>query len=232
MIQKKIEKEIEETLSLGAVIHKRVTTLPPGLDVNDFRPAEKDLYDSVSRELFTQLANINLIKNKFSDQQSKKLHKAMRIVHPDLTETELEQKVEDAIMNDDDILCDSSQMFAQQIIDDRYKREEAKIALMYAKEQKKELEQIERSIAQLHQMSVDLAALVQSQQEILDQMEASISNAVQDSAKGLKMLEVAESSRISARKKKIIIGVIIVVAIGITVLTIAGITAGVICLCG
>ena len=76
---KKIEKEIEETLKLAAIIHKRVTTLPPGLDVNDFRPAEKDLYDSVSRELFTQLANINTIKTKYSDQQSKKLHKAMRI---------------------------------------------------------------------------------------------------------------------------------------------------------
>ena len=63
-------------------------------------------------------------------------------MHPDLTEQELEQKVDDAIMNDDDILADSSQMFAQQIIDDRYKREEAKIALMYAKEQKKELEQV------------------------------------------------------------------------------------------
>ena len=81
-------------------------------------------------------------------------------------------------------------------------------------------------------MSVDLAALVQGQQEILNQMEASISNAVTDSVKGLKMLEVAESSRISARKKKIIIGVIIAVAIGVTVLTIAGITAGVICLMG
>ena len=52
-------------------------------------------------------------------------------------------------MNDDSSFSDSSSMFAQQIVDDRYKREEAKIALMYAREQKKELEQVERSIAQV-----------------------------------------------------------------------------------
>lgn len=80
-------------------------------------------------------------------------------------------------------------------------------------------------------MSVDLAALVQGQGEILDQMEVSISSAVKDSVKGLKMLEVAESHKISARKKKIIIGIIIGVAVGVTVLTIVGVTAGVIALC-
>jgi t-SNARE complex subunit (syntaxin) len=80
-------------------------------------------------------------------------------------------------------------------------------------------------------MSVDLAALVQGQGEILDQMEVSIGNAVADSVKGLKMLEVAEAHKISSRKKKIIIGVIIAVVVAVTIITIVGITAGVICLC-
>ena len=52
--------------------------------------------------------------------------------------------MEMALLEGDDLINDSSQMFAQQIIDDRYKREEAKIALMYAREQKKELEQVNR----------------------------------------------------------------------------------------
>lgn len=90
---------------------------------------------------------------------------------------------------------------------------------------------IEKSIAQLHQMSVDLAALVQGQGEILDQMEVSIGNAVADSVKGLKMLEVAEAHKISSRKKKIIIGVIVAVVVAVTIITIAGVAAGVICLC-
>jgi t-SNARE complex subunit (syntaxin) len=148
-----------------------------------------------------------------------------------MTDEEIERKMDEAIMEGGDLLADSSQMFAAQIIDDRYKREEAKIALMYAKEQRKELEQIERSIAQLHQMSVDLAALVQGQGDILDQMEVSIGSAVADSIKGLKMLEVAEGHKISSRKKKIIIGIIVGVVIGVTVLTIVGVTAGVIALC-
>ena len=61
-------------------------------------------------------------------------------MHPDLTDEEVHDKVSHALMNEDDI--DSSSMFAQEMIDDRYKREEAKIALLYAREQKKELEQV------------------------------------------------------------------------------------------
>lgn len=66
------------------------------------------------------------------------------LVNPDLTDDEINQKMEMALLEGDDLINDSSQMFAQQIIDDRYKREEAKIALMYAREQKKELEQVNR----------------------------------------------------------------------------------------
>jgi hypothetical protein len=63
-------------------------------------------------------------------------------VHPEMDDNEINDKVEEAIMDGGDLLVDSSQVFAQQIIDDRYKREEAKIALMYAREQRKELEQV------------------------------------------------------------------------------------------
>lgn len=227
----RIEGEIEATLRTAAIVHKRLTALPPGLEVADFKPEERELYNSVSSKLFAELNRISEIKSRFAEQQTSKLHKTMRILHPELTEAEIKQRVDEAIMNDDSSFNDSSSMFAQQIVDDRYKREEAKIALMYAREQKKELEQVERSIAKLHQMQVDLAALVQGQGEILDQMEMSISNAVQDSVKGLKMLEVAESHRISSRKKKIIIGIIVGVVIGITVITIIGVTAGVIAMC-
>lgn len=63
-------------------------------------------------------------------------------MNPDLTDEEIEMKMEQAMMDDEDLLSNSAQMFAEQIQDDRYKREEAKIALMYAKEQRKELEQV------------------------------------------------------------------------------------------
>jgi len=228
---KRFHTQMEDVLMYTAIIHKNLTSLPPGLEVADFLPEERELYDSVSSGLFKELSRISELKNKFANLQQRKLRRTMQTVHPDLTDEEIEQKMDEAIMEGTDLLSDSSQMFAQQIIDDRYKREEAKIALMYAKEQRRELEQIEKSIAQLHQMSVDLAALVQGQGEILDQMEMSINSAVQDSVKGLKMLEVAEAHKISARKKKIIIGIIVGVVIGVTVLTIVGVTAGVIALC-
>lgn len=50
--------------------------------------------------------------------------------------------MDEMLVDGSDLLTDSSQMFAQEILDDRYKREEAKIALMYAKEQRRELEQV------------------------------------------------------------------------------------------
>jgi hypothetical protein len=70
---------MEETLYLTAVLHKRLTSLPPGLEVVDFLPDERELYDRVSQELFTQLTTISSIKNKYADIQQRKLKKTFKI---------------------------------------------------------------------------------------------------------------------------------------------------------
>jgi hypothetical protein len=73
---------MEETLYQTAVLHKRLTSLPPGLEVIDFLPNERELYDQVSQDLFTQLSLISQIKNKYAETQQKKLKKTFKIGMP------------------------------------------------------------------------------------------------------------------------------------------------------
>lgn len=75
----RIEGEIEATLRTAAIVHKRLTALPPGLEVADFKPEERELYNSVSSKLFAELNRISEIKSRFAEQQTSKLHKTMRI---------------------------------------------------------------------------------------------------------------------------------------------------------
>ena len=75
-------------------------------------------------------------------------------------------------------------------------------------------------------MSIDLASLLQGQGDILDMLESNLYSTSVHSTEGLKMLQIAESSKISSRKKKIMIGITIAVVVGVVVIAIAGIAAG------
>lgn len=69
---------MEDVLMFTAIIHKRITALPPGLEVADFLPEEQQLYDRVSSDLFTQLARISAAKQQFAKLQERKLRRTMQ----------------------------------------------------------------------------------------------------------------------------------------------------------
>jgi hypothetical protein len=69
---------MEDVLMFTAIIHKRLTSLPPGLEVADFLPEEQELYDKVSSGLFKQLNRISDMKTKFANLQQRKLRRTMQ----------------------------------------------------------------------------------------------------------------------------------------------------------
>ena len=74
-----IKQEIDKTLRQAAIVHKRLSALPPGIELEDFQPEERDLYNNISTRFFSQLNRIAEVKNRFGDQQRQKLFKTMRV---------------------------------------------------------------------------------------------------------------------------------------------------------
>jgi t-SNARE complex subunit (syntaxin) len=222
---KEIDKIIKKVMYLASRIHHTIMYVQLNKELND---DESEMYEYLVKELSFQIMKISNIKCKFNTTQRNYISNTIKTIQPDITEDEINMRLENSL-NDDEETC---MLFAKKIIADKYKRMEANLALEFAKEQRKELMEIERSVAILHQMSIDLAQLVNGHTEILDKLEEHIDTAVKYSGKGLQLLQVAESSKLRSRKKKIITGVLIAVVAGVAIITVIGIGAGVLCLMG
>ena len=107
----------------------------------------------------------------------------------------------------------SKDIFASQLVDSPYKKE-AEEALNYVQSKHKEIQKLERSINELHQLFVDMAILVEAQGELINQIEANVDSATAYTAKGVKQLEKANEYQKKSRKKMCILLIcVLVVAI-------------------
>jgi Syntaxin len=63
------------------------------------------------------------------------------------------------------------QLMQSKMLDNRREHNQATAALIHIKEQHKDILELEKSIIELHQIFVDMAALVDAQGELIDQIE-------------------------------------------------------------
>lgn len=78
LVNKKFHTQMEDVLMFTAIVHKRLTSIPPGLGASDFLPEEQRLYDKISSDLFQQLSRISSFKKQFSDLQQRKLKRTLQ----------------------------------------------------------------------------------------------------------------------------------------------------------
>ena len=99
--------------------------------------------------------------------------------------------------------------------------QKAKDELQDLYEREKELHDLEGQIVEVNKLFKDIHALVGEQGEMIDSIEANVETAVGDVESGKKQLGEAEKSQSSARRKKIMCGVIGVVILLIVIAIVA-----------
>jgi len=87
-------------------------------------------------------------------------------------------------------------------------------------ERNREIREIETAVVEVGQIFQDLAAMVNEQGVMVDNIEANISSSVEATSTGVVQLEGAEEYQIRARKKCVCISIIVVVAVAIIVIVI------------
>ena len=94
------------------------------------------------------------------------------------------------------------------------KNAQARAALEDVKEKHADIQKLEKSIEELHQLFVDLSVLVESQGELLDTIEYSVSQSLSYTKTGVQELEKAnEYARKSRKKMCILIAILLVVVL-------------------
>lgn len=169
----------------------------------------KNMYNSTTQNFVNAVRGFQQAQQTYKSRMKEKVARQVRYVKPDATYEEI-----DTAMRSGDpnaiyraaILNQGSDPVAQAYMDVQAKYQDVM--------------RLEESVRALHQMFQDLALLVETQGEMLDQIEISVNQTVEHVDKGKEELKKALKARKSIRKKYFIIALIVIVIIVIIVVVV------------
>mmetsp|Transcript_30192 Transcript_30192/g.97156 ORF Transcript_30192/g.97156 Transcript_30192/m.97156 type:complete len:161 (+) Transcript_30192:969-1451(+) len=131
------------------------------------------------------------MQTNFKGKYKERVGRQLKVVRPDATDDDVERLLQDG---------GDSNIFKQQLLQER-STQAAKNALADIQDKHRDIIRLEQSIVELHQLFVDMAVLVETQGEMLDQIEYSVQQAHQYVDRGVKQLEKAKESQKKSRKR-------------------------------
>lgn len=162
-----------------------------------------------SRRFYDLWTEYNNQQVDYRDRSKDLLKRRCRIVNADISEDEIETMLDEG----------KTQMFNASILEDTTKAREQ---LNELKDRHDEFLKLERSIREVHDLFIELGALVTQQGEMINNIAYNVEQATEKVEKGRKDLSDAERHQRSARRKKVICAAIIIVAVLILLLVILG----------
>lgn len=160
---------------------------------------------------FTDLMRAyNDVQTEYQNNAKEKLSRQCKYVNPDLSEEDIDKIVESG----------DAQVFKDGLMEVDM-QEKATQALAYVENKHNDIVRLTESIKELHQLFVDLATLVDNQDELIDDIETNCRKASEYVEKGVENLHKANIQQKKTRKKMcclillIVVIAVIVVVVGV-----------------
>ncbi|KAH3766667.1 t-SNARE family protein [Pelomyxa schiedti] len=153
----------------------------------------------------------NEVQAEYQKSTKEKFSRQCKIVKPDASQAEIDQAMESGDV----------QIFTSAVLSDQEHLEDAQAALAYVENKHHDILRLAQSINELHQMFVDMAVLVDAQQELLDNIELNCENALKYVKEGVVELKEANVLQKKSRKKMCIIFAILIVIVLVIVIAAA-----------
>ncbi|KAL7863648.1 hypothetical protein SRHO_G00126320 [Serrasalmus rhombeus] len=166
----------------------------------------KSQHAVLSRKFVDVMTKYNEAQVDFREKSKGRIQRQLEITGKATTDEELEEMLEGG----------NAAVFTAGIIDSGISKQ----ALSEIESRHKDIVRLESSIKELHDMFVDIAMLVESQGDIVDNIEVNVSKAVDHIAVAKTETKKAVRYQSSARKKKVIIVCLVLVILGIIALII------------
>jgi len=151
-----------------------------------------NMHGTLTRKFVDVMAEYQELQTKYKNKYREKVARQYKIVKPSVTQQEIDAAFEAGDNQPD--------LFAQQIVHGR-DHAMAKAALSDIQERHKDIRNLEASIAELHQLFLDMSTLVEAQQPILDHISYTVGQAVDYTERGVGDLRDAARYQRKARKK-------------------------------
>ncbi|KNC53768.1 t-SNARE family protein [Thecamonas trahens ATCC 50062] len=171
-------------------------------------------YGALTRKFIAVMREYQELQTEYRNKYKDRVERQVRIVKRDATQDEIDEIVEGT---------GGSGVFAQMMLSSTASHAAAQNALADIQERHEDIVRLERSIAELHQLFVDMAVLVDAQGELLDQIEHSVAQSVGYTAKAVKELGKANKYQRKARKKMcacLVLGMVVLGAVLIPTLAV------------
>jgi len=143
------------------------------------------------------------VQTTYKNKYKEKVERQYKIAKPDASQEEIDDALESG---------DSSKIFANQILD-THLHAQAKNALAYIEARHRDILKLEASIQELHQLFVDMAILVESAGEMLNQIEYNVNKSVAYTTEGVEELRQAIVYQKKSRKKMMILACICIILV-------------------
>lgn len=201
-LRKKLDELMEEVKNALRNIKREIKQIQEKQQKNEKNSVKriefrivKAQYDFLSQSLFSIILNYNKIQLEYKDMHKKRIVRQLEICGKETNQEELENLLDSGHDN----------VFSYELIN------ETKIArqvMQDVKERHEDFLAIEKKINEVHQMFIDLEFLVESQGEVINRIEQSTSETVENTDKANNFIEKTIVAR-KNRKKCIRITVII-----------------------
>lgn len=153
--------------------------------------SRQNMYNTLVKKFISLVQEYQEMQTTFKNKYRDRVGRQLKVVKPDATLDEIEEIIDSG---------GDKNIFTQQMLGEQ-STQAARNALADIQDKHKDIVRLEQSIVELHQLFVDMSVLVETQGEMLDQIEYSVQQAHQYVDKGVKQLEKAKESQKNARKR-------------------------------
>ncbi|XP_041427152.1 syntaxin-3 isoform X5 [Xenopus laevis] len=214
---KKTANNVRSRLKLCLLLLLSISAMEQSIEQDDMQSStdlriRKSQHSVLSRKFVDVMTKYNEAQVDFREKSKGRIQRQLEITGKSTTDEELEEMLESG----------NPSIFTSGIINDS---QISRQALSEIESRHRDIVQLESSLKELHDMFMDIAMLVENQGESLDNIELNVMNSVEHVEKAREETTKAVKYQNKARKKMIIICVVVAVLIGIVALII-GLSVG------
>lgn len=203
-----LEDLVADTSALSDTLKRRIKALERQRASGRDAQVRKQQTGLVKAKFIEAIQNYQTVEQQHRQKYKQRLERQYKIVKPDATPEEIRAVVEDD---------NGGQVFSQALLNtNRYG--ESKAAYREVQERHKDIQKIERTLAELAQLFNDMSILVEQQDETLDVIEETAAHVEKDTEVGVgHTVQAVESARAARKKRWICFGLLVLILVVVAI---------------
>jgi len=188
-----LEELLDSTNSAALQIRNKLKVMKAENDKLSGESAQKrirsNMHNILSKKFIALVQEYQALQNSYKEKFRERVQRQAEIVKPGVTRDEV-----------DEMISSGGNYFADKMLADS-KHLEAKNALLNIQEQQRDLKHLEKSIQELHQVFLDMAAIVEASSDQVGKVENDVTRSLSSAGQAVKHVTKAEEYLMQRRRR-------------------------------